>query len=75
MCDSTSPTVPNSKRLVIVEERGGECFHVGWFDAPSAWWFVLSSERLNGEKMPDGEWCSLSMGRVTGWREIIQHNA
>jgi hypothetical protein len=75
MGNSTAPTVPDSKRIVVIEELGGVREHLGWFDAASAWWFALSDERLHGDKMPSGEWCSLSIGNITGWREIIQHNA
>jgi hypothetical protein len=58
--------------MVVLEECGGTRLHVGWFDAPSAWWFALSDERPNGDKMPSGEWCSLNIGNITGWREFPQ---
>ncbi len=74
MVGSTSPTVPDSKRLVILEECGGVREHIGWFNAPSGYWFCLEQERLNGNKMPSGEWCSITIGNITGWREILRHN-
>jgi hypothetical protein len=75
MCGSTSPTVPNNERLVILEELGGKCEHIGWFSAPSGWWMILERVRLNGDKMPHSQWCSISIGNITGWREIIQQNS
>ena len=74
MGGSTAPTVPNSKRLVILEECGGVRQHVGWFDAPSGHWLALDQERQNGNPMPSGEWCSITIGNITAWREILQHN-
>jgi hypothetical protein len=68
--ESTAPTVPDTSRLVILEEAGGKRWHVGWFSHESNWWFVLSREKLNGDPIPGTNWCSLSMGSVTEWREI-----
>jgi hypothetical protein len=70
---STSPTVPSNKRLVVIEESGGIRQHIGWFHEESGWWMMLDQERANGEKLPPGEWCSITIGNITGWREIIQH--
>jgi len=69
---SYAPTVPNNDRLVIIEELGGRLTHVGWFDSVTGWWYCLSDERLDGRKMGRGEWCSLSIRNITGWREIHQ---
>jgi len=69
MCDSTCETVPPDNRWVIVIERGSFP-HVGRFHAASGWWSVLSRERVDGTPMPQGDFCSISIGRITGWRPI-----
>lgn len=74
MCGSTSPNVPSNQRLVIIEELGGELQHVGWFDAASGWWFCLSPDAQDGQKLPKGHFRSESIGNITGWREIKQGN-
>ena len=70
MGGSTTPTVPNNERLVILEERNNPTAQIGWFSERSGWWMVLSDESLEGEKMPRGKWCSLTIGNIIGWREI-----
>ncbi len=68
--ESTSPTVPDSTRIVVLEERNGAQHHIGWFNAPSGHWMVLSEEQANGDKMPKGEFCSKTIGNITNWKEI-----
>lgn len=69
MCGSNSPTLPPNENLVIIVELG-HIEHVGWFSHASGWWFVLSTERENGDQMPHGEYCSLSIGNITSWRAL-----
>lgn len=69
MGGSTTPSVPDNRRLVIIS--GNQVSpQIGWFDAASGWWFTISQERVNGDPMPPGEWCSLDIGNITEWREI-----
>jgi hypothetical protein len=67
---SKSIDLPNNERLVLLEEHGGEIHHVGWYSHSARKWFALSRESLQGEELPKGIFCSLSIVNITGWREI-----
>lgn len=66
-------TVPNNRRFVrLYCEHAPYQFikYLGYFDRNCKWWFVLSDEKSNGDKMKAGEFASLSIGHISYWEEI-----